>query len=304
MKLINQIKNISGKFNGKISFNEKLSKFSWFNIGGPAEVLFRPKNLRELSIFLKEIKGTKKIKVLGAGSNTLIRDGGFDGIIIKFGESFSRLSILDSNTIIAGSSALDKQVSNFALENSLSGFEFLSCIPGTIGGAIRMNSGCYGDDISKILVSLQAMDFDGNIRVINSSDIKFFYRGCSLEDNLIFLSATFKGKQEDKINISKRMNSFMSMKKSTQPTRIKTCGSTFKNPLKEKAWKLIRDSGCVGMQEGDAQISEKHCNFFVNNGKAKSKDIENLILQVKEKVLKNKGINLELELQIIGKNYE
>ena len=304
MKLINQIKNISGKFNGKISFNEKLSKFSWFNIGGPAEVLFRPKNLRELSIFLKEIKGTKKIKVLGAGSNTLIRDGGFDGIIIKFGEPFSRLSLLDSNTIIAGSSALDKQVSNFALQNSLSGFEFLSCIPGTIGGAIRMNSGCYGEDISKILVSLQAMDFDGNIRVINSSDIKFFYRGCSLEDNLIFLSATFKGKQEDKINISKRMNSFISMKKSTQPTRIKTCGSTFKNPLKEKAWKLIRDSGCVGMQEGDAQISKKHCNFFVNNGKAKSKDIENLILQVKEKVLKNKGINLELELQIIGKKNE
>ena len=222
MKLINQIKNISSKLNGKISFNEKLSKFSWFNIGGPGEVLFRPKNLRELSIFLKEIKGTKKIKILGAGSNTLIRDGGLDGIIIKFGEPFSRLSILDSNTIIAGSSALDKQVSNFALQNSLSGFEFLSCIPGTIGGAIRMNSGCYGDDISKILVSLQAMDFDGNIRVINSSDIKFFYRGSSLEDNLIFLSATFKGKREDKINISKRMNSFISMKKSTQPTRIKT----------------------------------------------------------------------------------
>ena len=167
-----------------------------------------------------------------------------------------------------------------------------------------MNSGCYGDDISKILVSVQIMDYNGNIKIINSPDINFFYRGCSLEDNLIFLSATFRGKKENKINIKKKINSFINRKKTTQPTRIKTCGSTFKNPLNEKAWKLIRDSGCAGMQEGDAQISEKHCNFFVNKGNAKSKDIENLIFQVKEKVLEKKGINLELELQIIGENYE
>ena len=140
MTLMSQIENIKGKISGKISFNESLSKLSWFNLGGPAKVLFRPKNLRELSIFLKDIKGTNKIKVLGVGSNTLIREGGFNGIIIKFGKSFSHISLFDPNTIIAGASVLDKNVSSFALENLLSGFEFLSCIPGTIGGAIRMNS--------------------------------------------------------------------------------------------------------------------------------------------------------------------
>ena len=213
MTLRPQIENIKNKISGKISFNENLSKLSWFNLGGPAKVLFRPKNLKELSIFLKEIEGINKIKVLGAGSNTLIRDGGFNGIIIKFGKSFSHISLFDSNTIIAGSSVLDKNVSSFALENSLSGFEFLSCIPGTIGGAVRMNSGCYKEDVSGILVSLQTVDFNGNIRVIQSSDIKFHYRGSSLDDNLIFISATFRGKKDNKSNIQEKINRFVEKKK-------------------------------------------------------------------------------------------
>ena len=151
MKLISQINEIKKKISGKLSFDENLSKNSWFNLGGPAKVIFRPNNLNDLSIFLRSMRGYDKIKVLGAGSNTLIRDGGFDGIVIKLGKSFSHLSLFNQNTIIAGSSALDKYVSNFALENSLSGFEFLSCIPGTVGGAIWMNYGCYGEDISKIM---------------------------------------------------------------------------------------------------------------------------------------------------------
>jgi len=301
MTIIQQIENIKKKFSGKISFNESLSKLSWFNLGGPAKVLFRPKNLKELSIFLREIKGIKEIKVLGAGSNTLIRDGGFNGIIIKFGKFFSHISLFDSNTIIAGSSVLDKNVSNFALENSLSGFEFLSCIPGTIGGAVKMNSGCYEEEISRILVSLQVMDFKGNIRIIQSSDIKFYYRGSNLDENLIFISATLRGNKEDKLKIKNKINSFVEKKKLTQPEKIKTCGSTFKNPKNEKAWKLIKDSGCAGMKIGDAQISQKHCNFFVNNGNAKSQDLEKLIYKVRNKVLDETGVNLELELQIIGK---
>ena len=300
MMLIPQMKNIKKKISGKISFNESLSKLSWFNLGGPAKILFRPKNLQELSIFLKEVKGAEKIKILGAGSNTLVRDGGFNGVIIKFGKFFSHISLFDLNTIIAGASILDKNVSSFALENSLSGFEFLSCIPGTIGGAVRMNSGCYGEEISKILVSLQVMDFKGNIRIIQSSDIKFYYRGSNLDENLIFISATLRGKKDDMLNIKNKINNFVDKKKNTQPEKIKTCGSTFRNPKDEKAWKLIKDSGCVGMKVGDAQISQKHCNFFVNNGKAKSNDLEELILQVKKKVLDKTGINLELELQIIG----
>ena len=300
MILIPQIKNIKKKISGKISFNESLSKLSWFNLGGPAKILFRPKNLQELSIFLKEVKGAEKIKILGAGSNTLVRDGGFNGVIIKFGKFFSHISLFDPNTIIAGASILDKNVSSFALENSLSGFEFLSCIPGTIGGAVRMNSGCYGEEISKILVSLQVMDFKGNIRIIQSSDIKFYYRGSNLDENLIFISATLRGKKDDMLNIKNKINNFVDKKKNTQPEKIKTCGSTFRNPKDEKAWKLIKDSGCVGMKVGDAQISQKHCNFFVNNGNAKSKDLEELIYQVKKKVSDKTGINLELELQIIG----
>ena len=300
MELISQIANVKKKISGKISFNENLSKLSWFNLGGPAKVLFRPKSLQELSLFLKEIKGIKKIKVLGLGSNTLIRDGGFNGIIIKLGKSFSHLSLLNKNTVIAGASALDKNVSNFAFENSLTGFEFLSCIPGTIGGGIRMNSGCYGEDIEKILVSVQVMDFQGKMKVIYSSDIKFSYRGCNLGNNLIFVSATFKGKSDNKLNIQKKINNLIKRKNEDQPTKIKTCGSTFKNPENSKAWKLIKDSGCGGMKVGDAYISEKHCNFFVNKGKATSKDLEELIYKVKSKVFNKTGINLELELQIIG----
>ena len=234
------------------------------------------------------------------GSNTLIRDRGFDGVIIKLGKSFSRITLFDSETLIAGASALDREVSNFALKNSLSGFEFLSCIPGTIGGAIRMNSGCYDTDVSKILISVQVMDLKGRVRVINASDIKFSYRDCNLDKDLIFISATFKGTRNNKSIIQQKMNNFIEQKKISQPSKIKTCGSTFKNPENKKAWKLIEDADCGGMTIGDACISKKHCNFFVNNGKAKSEDLENLIYQVQNKVLDKTGVNLELELQIIG----
>ena len=300
MNLILQIKEIKNKISGQILFDESLSKYSWFNLGGPAKVIFKPKNLNELSVFLKKTKGFDKIKVLGVGSNTLIRDGGFNGAIIKLGKPFSHLSLFSETTLVAGASALDKNVSGFALENSLSGFEFLSCIPGTIGGGIRMNSGCYENDISKILISVQAMDLTGKMKVIYSSDIKFGYRSCNLDNNLIFISATFRGKKDSKTNIRKKINNLVKQKKNDQPSKIKTCGSTFKNTENKKAWRLIKDSGCVGMMVGDAQISEKHCNFFVNKGNAKSKDLENLIYQVKSKVLDKTGIDLQLELQIIG----
>ena len=300
MNLISEIKEIKKKFSSKILFDEKLSKYSWFNLGGPAKIIFKPKNLNELSFFLRKTKGLAKIKVLGAGSNTLVRDGGFNGIIVKLDKTFSHISLLNKNKIIAGSSTLDKNLSRFALENSLSGFEFLSCIPGTIGGGIRMNSGCYDEDISKILLSVQVMDFEGKVKVIYSSSINFSYRSSNLDDNLIFISATFQGKIDKKSNIQKKINNLTEKKKKDQPSKIKTCGSTFKNYENFKAWKLIKDSGCAGMKIGDACISEKHCNFFVNNGKAKASDIENLIDKVKKEVQTKTGVNLELEIKIIG----
>jgi len=300
MELISQIKKIENKILGKILFNQSLSKYSWFNLGGAAKVIFIPKSLNELSIFLKNIDCQNQVKVLGVGSNTLIRDGGYNGVIIKFGKALSHLSLFNNNTIIAGSAALDKNVSNFALENQLGGFEFLSCIPGTIGGAIRMNSGCYGEDISKLLVSVQVMDLKGQMKVIYASDIKFSYRNCNINDDLIFISATLKGERSTKSNIQKKIEDLVNKKKEDQPSKIKTCGSTFKNPEKSKAWELIKDSGCAGMKVGDAYISEKHCNFFVNKGNATSSDLEDLIHKVRTKVLDKTGIKLELEIQIIG----
>jgi len=300
MNIIVQINEIKNKISGQIKFDENLSKYSWFNLGGPAKVVFKPQNLNELSLFLKHLSGYDKIRVLGAGSNTLIRDGGFDGIIIKLGKSFSHISLFNENTIVCGASALDKNVSNFAYENSLAGFEFLSCIPGTIGGGITMNSGCYGEDLSKILLSLQVMDLNGKMRIIYPADINFFYRGNNLEKNLIFISATLKGEKGNKIKIKEKIETLIERKKKDQPSKIKTCGSTFKNPDNKKAWKLIEDSGCAGMNIGDAHISKQHCNFFVNKGNAKSNDLENLINKVRRKVLDKTGVSLELELQIIG----
>ena len=300
MNSVSQIKEIKKYLVGQILFDENLSKYSWFNIGGPAKILYKPNNISELSHFLEKINGLAKIKVLGAGSNTLIRDGGFNGIIIKLHKSFFRLSLLDTDKVMAGSSILDKDLSNFGLENSISGFEFLSCIPGSIGGGIRMNSGCYGEDISKILVSVQVMDLNGQLKVIYSSDIKFGYRECSLDDNLIFIGATFRGKKDSKLNIKKKIDNLVEQKKNDQPSKIKTCGSTFKNPKSKKAWKLIKESGCAGMSIGNAYISEKHCNFFVNKRNARSEDLEKLIYQVQNKVKDKTGTQLELELQIIG----
>jgi len=300
MNLEDKIKEIEKKISGKILLNENLSKYSWFNLGGEAKVVFKPKNLIELSTFLKYFNKFSKVKVLGVGSNTLIRDGGYNGVIIKLGKTFSHLSLINKNMLIAGSSALDKSVSKFALDRSLSGFEFLSCIPGTIGGAIRMNSGCYGEDISKILVSVQAMDLNGNVRIIQSQDIKFIYRGNNIDRDLIFISATFKGKNNNQVIIEKKNNYLKEKKKKDQPSKIKTCGSTFKNPKNNKAWSLIKDSGCEKMKIGDACISEKHCNFFVNKGNAKAKDLENLIQKVSNQVLSKTGVKLELELEIIG----
>jgi UDP-N-acetylmuramate dehydrogenase len=301
MNLITQLKKIETKISSKILFNENLSKHSWFKLGGDAKAIFKPKNLNELSFFLKNLEGYDKIKVLGAGSNTIVRDGGFDGIIIKLGKSFSHLSLFNKNMLITGASAYDKIISNFAYENSLSGFEFLSCIPGTIAGGIRMNSGCYGEDISKILVSVQVIDLSGNFRIIYAPDIKFHYRGSNLDNNLIFISATLKGKNDKKNNIKNKTLKLIEKKKKDQPTQAKTCGSTFKNPKNKKAWSLIKDSGCAGMKVGDAYISDKHCNFFINKGNAKSNELENLINTVKKKVFKKTGVHLELELEIIGK---
>ena len=281
--------------------NEKLSKYSWFNLGGPAEVFFKPNSIDDLKNFLLKSKNKKdKIFILGAGSNTLFRDAGFDGIIIKLGKAFTETKLLENNKIEVGAATLDKKLSDFAYQNSLSGLEFLSCIPGSIGGAITMNSGCYDSDISKIFVSLKAINLDGKIKSFTKDDVRFFYRGNNLNNNLIILSVILQGEPADKNQIKEKQESLLKRKKETQPSRIKTCGSTFKNPPDKKAWELIKVSNCSNLTVGGASISTQHCNFFQNNGKASSADIEKLIEIVKEKVFQKTGTNLELEIKIIG----
>lgn len=291
------------KFNNSISINADLSNYSWFNLGGPAEYFFKPKNESQLIEFLKSNRANKlKLTILGAGSNTLIRDKGVKGVVLKLSSGFSQIKLIEKDIIQAGAATLDRKVSNFAKDNNISNFEFLSCIPGSIGGAVIMNSGCYDNDISKILISIRAIDINQCIeREIKRDEIEFYYRGTNLSKDLIITSVKLKGKIKPKGMIEKIQNELIEKKKISQPSQIKTCGSTFKNLSNDKkAWKLIKDSGCEDLREGDAALSKKHCNFFVNNGKAKSTDIENLIKKVKKTVNEKTGVNLELEIKIIG----
>ena len=300
---MNLNQNLLKKFGENLNQNVNLSNYSWFNLGGPAEYFFKPRDKNQLIEFLTEIKKNNlKSVILGAGSNTLIRDCGVRGAVIKLGPNFSFTKLIGKNMIEAGAATLDRKVSNFAKDNNISNFEFLSCIPGSIGGAVIMNSGCYEDDISKILLSIQVIDINECIeKEIKAEDIKFLYRGTNLSNDLIIISAKFKGKINTKNIIEKKQKEMIERKKLSQPNQIKTCGSTFKNINKEKkAWMLIKKSGCDSYKEGDAIISKKHCNFFVNNGNAKSADIESLIKKVKKTVLDKTGVNLELEIKIIG----
>ena len=295
--------NFIKKFQNNLSENVKLSSYSWFNLGGNAEYFYKAKDLDELKEFLEEVKKKKlKITVLGAGSNTLFRDSGVKGVVLKLGRNFSYTKIIDNNIIDVGAATLDRKVASFAKDNNLGNLEFLSCIPGSIGGAIMMNSGCYDNDISKVLISLKAINKNSLSEIeIKKDDIKFLYRGTNLSKDLIILSAKFKGEPGKKNEIEKRQFDLIERKKISQPSKIKTCGSTFKNISKDKkAWMLIKEAGCEHFREGDAIISKQHCNFFVNNGNAKSTDIENLIKKVKKQVYEKTGINLELEIKIVG----
>ena len=291
------------RFGESLSQKVKLSNYSWFNLGGNAEFFFKPKDKTELLEFFKEAKKNDiKTTFLGAGSNTLFRDNGVKGAVIKLGKNFSFTRLIGKDIIEVGAGTLDRKVADFAKENNLTNLEFLSCIPGSIGGAIIMNSGCYDHDISQILISIRAIDKKKCKEIeIKKEDINFVYRGNNLSEDLIIISAKLKGSLDKKEKIEKKQSDLVQRKKLSQPSQIKTCGSTFKNISKEKkAWMLIKESGCENYEEGDAVISKKHCNFFINKGKAKSSDIENLIKKVKSKVYEKTKINLELEIKIVG----
>ena len=289
-------------FGEKVQFNCDLKKKNWFNIGGKSKIFFKADGLKELISFLKIINNQEKIFILGAGSNTLISDNLFDGIVIKLGKSFNNISLLHEDIIIAGTSVLDKSLSEFAKINNLSGLEFLSCIPGTVGGGIKMNAGCFGKEFKDILLSIQVIDKFGNVSTIQSKDINFEYRNSNLPENLIFLSASFKVKKSEASIIQSKIDELKLKKENSQPTKIKTSGSTFKNPIsqtKKKVWELIKESVPLDKKFGDACISQKHCNFFINKGNATFEDMSNLIEYVSKKVQEKTGINLEKEIKIL-----
>jgi len=299
---IKDLKYLLSEFSENVSFEHDLRKKNWFNIGGKSKVFYKAENLKELANFIKKLKGREKIFILGAGSNTLMTDNFFDGVVIKLSKNFNNISLLGEDIIIAGSAVLDKALSDFAMNNNLSGFEFLSCIPGTIGGGIRMNAGCFGKEFKDILLSIQAIDIFGNVKTLPAEEIKFEYRKTSLSDELFFLSASFKGIKGNEKVIKNLTNELKLKKEKTQPTRIKTSGSTFKNPISQtekKVWELIKDSVPLDKSFGDACISDKHCNFFVNKGNATFEDMLKLIDFVSKKVLEKTGISLEKEIKIL-----
>ena len=296
------LKELMPEFSNNLKLNYDLKKKNWFNIGGKTKAFYKADNLKELIKFLKKIQNYEKIFVLGAGSNTLITDKEYDGVVIKLSNNFKNLSLLNNEIIIAGSAVTDKSLSDFAMENSLGGFEFLSCIPGTVGGGIKMNAGCFGREFKDILISVQAIDKFGQVITIPNKEINFKYRNSNLAEDLIFLSASFKGFKKNKDLIHKEMKILKEKKEKAQPTRIKTSGSTFKNPIEQsskKVWELIKESVPLENSFGDASISEKHCNFFVNKGNATFDDMKKLINFVSDSVLKKTGIRLETEIKIL-----
>ena len=299
---IDEITEFSKEIESKIYFDHDLKKSNWFNIGGKTKVYFKPESLSDLVVFLKKFGDKEKIFILGAGSNILIKDKTFDGIVIKLGKSFSNVSLLPNGIIVAGSACLDKKLSDFAMENNIGGLEFLACIPGTIGGGLKMNAGCFNREFKDILISVQAIDRSGSVITISADKVTFEYRNNDLDKDLIFLSASFKGKKKDKNQIEKEIFELKKRKDENQPTKIKTSGSTFKNPINQtskKVWELIKESVPLESAFGDAGISEKHCNFFVNKNNATFNDMNKLIEFVKVRVEKKTGIKLEKEIKIL-----
>lgn len=298
---INFYSQLKKNLQGELRENFDLSKSNWLGIGGKANFFFKPKDLNDLQIFLRNNNQHFPIIVIGSGSNLLIRDKGFEGVVIKFGKNFDYIKI--NNEIINCGPATQKTLlAETAANNNLTGFEFLYCIPGTIAGGIVMNSGCYGSDISKIVLSISVIDMNGEIKIINNKDINFSYRKSSLTKNQIITNIEMKGSFLKKEKVIEIMRNLKNKKDFEQPQKIKTGGSTFKNPRDsdKKAWELIKESGCADLRVGGIKLSKLHCNFLENLDGATSEDAENLIENIKQQVFKKTNINLELELEVVG----
>lgn len=285
---------------GRLTANAPLGHMTWFGVGGSAEVLFKPADRQDLIDFVTQCPADIPLMVLGVASNLIIRDGGIRGVVIRMGREFSNIDIQDT-MVTVGAMALDVNVAEACLGKSVTGLEFLSGIPGTIGGALRMNAGAYGGELKDILLSAEVLFRDGTVKTMTAAEMKLSYRHNDLPDNVIFLGATLQGKMGNPDVIAQRMNEIKQSRSETQPIRSKTGGSTFANPAgAKKAWQLIDEAGCRGLKIGGAQISELHCNFMLNTGDATAADLERLGEKVRELVYATAKVMLRWEIKRVG----
>lgn len=284
---------------GALIANAPLARMTWFGTGGEAEVLFRPADRDDLAAFLAGLDADIPVTVLGAGSNLLVRDGGVPGVVIHLGKPFAAISF-DDNTVIAGAGALDISLAMAAARQGIAGLEFLRGIPGTIGGALRMNAGAYGREIADVLIAAEAVDRQGRLHEIAAGDMGFSYRHSAVAEDWIFTSARLRGQFGDRQEIRTALERINAEREAAQPVGTRTGGSTFKNPPGAKAWQLIDAAGCRGMRLGGAQVSEQHCNFLINTGTATARDLEALGERVRARVMEHSGISLEWEIRRIG----
>lgn len=277
-----------------------LSRTNWFRVGGPAEWLFRPESSADLAAFLRVLPAEVPVTVLGVGSNLIVRDGGIDGVVVRLGRGFTDIAAAGCD-VVAGAAALDVHVAHVAGEAGVSGFEFLSGIPGTIGGAVRMNAGAYGHDTAHILMYCEVVTRDGQVQMLTGEELGFTYRCSRLPDGAVVTRAWMRGAAGDRALIAARMQEIQEARESTQPVRSRTGGSTFKNPEGYRAWELIDRAGCRGLRLGAAQMSELHCNFLMNTGGATAAELEALGEEVRRRVAEATGVTLEWEIRRIGR---
>ncbi|MCP4924041.1 MAG: UDP-N-acetylmuramate dehydrogenase [bacterium] len=290
------------KVRGRYSFDADLSRVTWFRVGGLAQVVFKPADSEDLSFFLKACPKDIPLFCMGVGSNLLVRDGGIQGVVIRLGNAFSH-TLVNDEEIDVGAGCLDRNVALVSANSGLEGLEFLAGIPGTMGGALRMNAGAYGSEIKDYLVSAMAMDRSGEIHTLPPQEMGFSYRHCSIPEDWIFIGARLKARRAESAEaVKEKISQLLTERDLAQPTKSRTGGSTFRNPDGKKAWQLIDEAGCRGMMKGGAQVSEKHCNFLINTGTATAQDLESLADDVRARVLTHSGEALIWEIRRIGDN--
>jgi UDP-N-acetylmuramate dehydrogenase len=285
---------------GWLIANQPLAELSWFRVGGPAQLLFMPEDEEDLAYLLARVPAEIPVTVIGLGSNLIVRDGGVPGVVIRLGRGFGEMAV-ENTDIRVGAAVPDVKVARVAQESGIGGLSFLRGIPGAIGGALRMNGGAYGRETKDTLVEARAVDRSGRVRALSNVDMHYAYRHCGAPDDYIFTQATFRGERGDPAVIAAEMDKITESREATQPIKSRTGGSTFKNPPgAHKAWQLIDAAGCRGLRVGDAQVSNLHCNFLINLGRATAADIETLGETVRRRVKENSGIDLEWEIKRIG----